>query len=161
MKINRNLDEGQLEHYASLLEMEILPVKIGSYHIVSFTGEHALKSPMEDNPETYKRFRKSLLKEFRMGIKLEEIGLNVPKVTGVYLVKGELPFLVMETRDLTNYIDLTNTEKRKFDEQYDEQMKLARKYNFVPEDVDKEFNCGFDKKDGKVIFHDFEHWRRI
>lgn len=159
MKLNRNLNPGILEHYSALLEEGKLREKLGSHHVISFTGEHVLKSPINNNPEEYDKFRKSLFKEFKMGIKLEEIGLNVPKVIGAYLEKKEIPFLVIETKDLTNYTDLTNAEQTEFDKQYDEQIQLAIKHNFTPDDICKTFNCGFDRKNQKITFYDFEHWR--
>lgn len=162
MKINRNLPQGQLEHYANLLEGGHLLEELGSYHKVSFTGEHALKSPMEDSPGAYKRFRKSLFKEYRNALELEKIGFNIVEVSGAYLVKGELPFLVMKAENLVGFGDLTFGERRIFNNQFKKQRDLAEKHGWVSDDFDKykEFNCGFDRKKQKVVFLDAENWRR-
>jgi len=162
MKINRNLLQGQLEHYVRLLEEGVLHEELGSFHKVSFTGEHALKSPMENSSETYKRFRKSLFQEYRNALELEKIGFNIVKMSGAYLVKDELPFLVMETENLVGFDDLTSDERRMFNNQFNGQRDLAEKHGWVSDDFDKykEFNCGFDRKKQKVVFFDAENWRR-
>jgi len=165
MKINRNLPQGQLEHYASLLgDEEInLPEELGSYHKVSFTGKHALKSPMEDSPESFKRFRKSLFKEYRNALELEEIGFNMVKMSGAYLVNDELPFLVMQARDFVGYDRLTESERKIFDKQFEDQRQLAERNGWVSDDFDKykQFNCGFDRKRQEIVFYDFTDWRKI
>lgn len=162
MKINRNLPQGQLEHYANLLEGGHLLEELGSLHKVSFTGEHALKSPMEDSSEAYKKFRKSLFQEYRNALELEKIGFNIVEMSGAYLVKDRIPFLVMKTEDLVGFGDLTSGERRIFNSQFKKQRNLAEKHGWVSDDFDehKEFNCGFDRKKQKVVFYDAEDWRK-
>ena len=161
MKLNRNLEPGILEHYSNLLEENQLPSEFGGSYMISFTGEHVLKSPINDSPKNFDKSRKSLLHEYRIGIEAEKIGIEVPKVSAVYLQKGELPFLVMETKDLTNYEDLTISEQNEFDIQYREQLSLAIKHRLMPDDVSKLFNSAWDTENEVVVFYDFEHWSKM
>lgn len=162
MKINRNLKPGMLEHYADLLEQGVLPEELGSYHKVSFTGEDAIKSPIYEDPATYERFRKSLFDEYNKAIELEEIGFNIVKMRGAYLVEREIPFLVMKTENLVGYYRLTKSERKIFDKQFDNQRNLAKSHGWVSDDFDnyKQFNCGFDRTKQRVVFIDAEDWRK-
>ena len=160
MKLNRNLKHGMLEHYSTLLEENHLPLKFGGNYMISFTGEHALKSPIDDSPKNFDKFRKALLHEYRISIEAEKINLNIPKVSAAYLQKGELPFIVMETRDLTKYDDLTTSEQKEFVRQYQEQLSLAMEHNLIPDDISRKFNSAWDQINKVVVLFDFQHWRQ-
>ncbi|MDP3026198.1 MAG: hypothetical protein Q8N63_00695 [Nanoarchaeota archaeon] len=171
-KIIGNLDLELAKHYSRLLEEGVLHEETGSNYSVAFAGEDAIKFPIGFNTERFDEYAQELVHQFNMGSRLSEIGFQGCKMHGVYLEKGEVPFLVMERIfGLIKPHELKTNERKIAKKQYNEQIELAKRNGFVPGDVyfagenpdprklSHEANWGFQRKTGLVRFFDFADWR--
>ncbi len=159
-----NFDNELAKTYAGLID-ECGDGKInleeehGGRHVVIFTGSHAIKHPYLGDFNLFSSRTKKLVHEFKVGEGLEKIGIKVPKMHGVYVNEDNgMPFLIMSRLDLTDFYELSKSEKRQATEQYAEQMTRAMNSGFAPLDVGLDTNYGFNTKEKQGYFYDFEDW---
>jgi len=132
----------------------------GAEGVVIFCGDHAIKHPYPGDSKIFNGRLNGLINEFNIGKGLEDIGVNVPKMHGVYVRDDEMPFLIMGRLNITDFEKLSRKERQEAIKQYAEQRVIAESAGYAPGDVNYETNCGFGRKQNKLFFYDFTDWRK-
>ena len=104
--------------------------------------------------------------ELNICSELFELGINVPKPNGLFLIHNTFldefrPAFVMEKIKNIDLRDFRISELTKISKKVQEQIKKAESLGFIPsDDVEKLENVLYDPKNNKVYLIDFAFWTR-
>jgi len=168
-KVVGDLNLELAEHYKGLIKRKVLPAPTISRDVF-FDKDNVIKV----SSGNFDWDKERLWNEFKIGRGLENIGLNVPRMYGVYF-GDEISFLVMSRLNIIELnfsggLNLTSGEINTARTQFDEQVVRAERFGYHSSDVhfdpDSQIglyfhNCGFNRDDKKLYFFDFGRWEEF
>ncbi len=145
-----SLTPDQAELYFDLIDQGRLDCEPGGEADVYFSGSTAVRVSRGNDLDSAARviWNDGVLRY------LQSEGVQVVNSHGSYLGNDRRSLSIMDTRDWTNYNELTRTEKASARVQFKEQMLRIRELGFEPRDVTLEDNCGFHRKSGRLEIFD-------